>query len=143
MVEAIPYLLVENIKKAIKLYEDLFEAKVVNHQPFTKEIGKEFGIPDDFDYENSTMHAELEISGAEVYLSDNPMSRGSTTSSNVEIVLDSESKDHIEKIYKKAKEVGCKIGIELQQTFWGANYARFEDPIGIGWQLNFSENEQV
>jgi PhnB protein len=141
MVKAIPYLLVENGKKAIKLYEDLFEAKVVSHQPFTKEIGKEFGMPDDFDYKNSTMHAELEIGGAEVYLSDNPMGRGSKTSSNVEIVLDLESKAQIEKIYNKAKELDCKIGMELQQTFWGAHYARFEDPIGIGWQLNFRESE--
>jgi uncharacterized glyoxalase superfamily protein PhnB len=31
--------------------------------------------------------------------------------------------------------------MELEKTFWGAYFARFEDPEGIGWQLNFSESE--
>ncbi len=64
MVKAIPYLLVKNGKKAIEIYKELFETKVIEHQPSSKEVGKEFGMPDDFDYENSTMHAKLDISGA-------------------------------------------------------------------------------
>ncbi|MHA2260660.1 MAG: VOC family protein [Promethearchaeota archaeon] len=61
--------------------------------------------------------------------------------SNVEIVLDLESKDQIEAIYNKAKEIGCEIGMELQKMFWGSYYARIKDPLGIGWQLNFRESE--
>ena len=45
MTKAIPYLLVKNGKKAIELYKDLFGAQLIEHQPFNKEIGKEFGIP--------------------------------------------------------------------------------------------------
>lgn len=73
MTKAIPYLLVKNGKKAIELYENLFRAKLIEHQPFNKEIGKEFGLPEDFDYENSTMHAKLDIDGALIYLADNMM----------------------------------------------------------------------
>ena len=36
---------------------DLFNAKLVEHQPFSKDVGAQFGFPNDFDYENSTMHA--------------------------------------------------------------------------------------
>lgn len=141
MVKAIPYLMVENGKKAISFYEDLFDAKVIDHQPFSKKIGKEFGFPDGFDYDNSTMHAELQIGGAEIYISDNPMGRENGSSNNVEIVLDLENREQIDKIYKKAKELECIISMVLQKTFWGSYYARFEDPIGIGWQLNFSESK--
>jgi PhnB protein len=63
------------------------------------------------------------------------------TSNNVKIVLDIESKEQIDKIYIKVKELKCKIRMEFQQTFWGEYYARFEVPIGIGWQLNFRESE--
>jgi uncharacterized glyoxalase superfamily protein PhnB len=57
-----PYLMVENGKEAIELYKDLFGAKFVEHTPFSKKMGGEhFGFPDDFDYENSTMHAILDI----------------------------------------------------------------------------------
>lgn len=113
----------------------------MDHQPFSQEIGKEFGFPDEFDYENSTMHAELQIEGAEIYISDNPMGFENGSSNYVEIVLDLESKEQIDKIYTKAKELECKISMELQQTFWGSYYARFEDSIGIGWQLNFGESK--
>ena len=102
MVKAIPYLLVNNGKKAIEIYKDLFEAKLIEHQPFSMEVGKEFGMPDDFDYENSTMHAKLEISGAEVYLADNVMQRG-TAPGIVEITSDLDNKEQIDKIYKKVK----------------------------------------
>ncbi|MCK4287530.1 MAG: VOC family protein [Candidatus Lokiarchaeota archaeon] len=61
------------------------------------------------------------------------MGPGKGTSNNVEIVLDLKSKGQIDKIYNKTKELECKIGMELQQTFWGSHYARFEDPIGIRW----------
>ena len=40
MVKAIPYLMVENGKKAISFYEDLFDAKVIDHQPFSKKLEK-------------------------------------------------------------------------------------------------------
>ena len=139
MVKATPYLLVSNGKKVVSLYEDLFGAEFIHYEPFSKEIGKEFGLPDDFDYENSMMHGEIEIGGAKIYLADNIF--GAPGPGNVEITLDLDSKDQVDSIYKKAKEKGFKIKMELQQTFWGGYFARFEDSEGIGWQLNYSENE--
>jgi PhnB protein len=139
MTKAIPYLLVKNGKKAIELYENLFRAKLIEHQPFNKEIGKEFGLPEDFDYENSTMHAKLDIDGALIYLADNMM--GLPSPGNIEITLDLENKEQIDSIYKKVKEKDFKIKMELEKTFWGAWFARFEDSEGIGWQLNYTENQ--
>ncbi len=119
MVKTIPYLLVKNGREAIMLYEDMFDAKLVEHQPFSKEIGAQFGFPDDFDYESSTMHAQLDIEGASFYLSDNPDSKFDS-SGNVELVLDLDSKAQIERIFNKAKENGSKIKMELEKTFWDA-----------------------
>ena len=138
MVLAIPYLIVKNGKKSIKLYEDLFGAKVIELMPFTKEMGKQFGLPDDFDYENSILHAELEINGGKIMITDNM--EGETGGGNVEVLLQLESKEQIDTIYGKAKKKGFKIKMELEKTFWGAYFARFEDSDGIGWQLNFQED---
>jgi PhnB protein len=129
--------MVKNGKKAIELYKDLFGAKLVDHMPFSKEMGAEFGFPKDFDYENSTMHAVIDIGGAELMLNDNIMN--APGSGNIEIVLHLDSKKALETIYNKALAKKFKIKMELQQTFWGAWYARFEDSEGIGWQLNFQE----
>ena len=139
MTKAIPYLLVKNGKKAIELYKSLFGATLIEHQPFNNEIGKEFGMPEDFDYDNSTMHAKLDIDGALIYLADNMMGLPST--GNVEITLDLENKDQLDSIYKLVKEKGFKITMELEKTFWGAWFARFEDSEGIGWQINYTENQ--
>jgi len=104
MVKAIPYVLVKNGKKAIKLYEDIFGAKLVSHQPFSKEMGSQMGLPDGFDYENSTMHSELKIGRADIYLSDNPHEDPSKQSTNVEILLNLNSKKQLDTIYSKVEE---------------------------------------
>ena len=92
-----PYLMVKNGKKAIEIYKDVFGAKVVEQMPFSKEMGGEsFGFPDDFDYENSTMHAVLDIKGANIMMSDNPM--GKSGSGNVQVLITVDSKEEIEKI---------------------------------------------
>ena len=67
MVKTIPYLMVKSGKKAIDLYRDLFGAKIISKQSFKPEYGKQMGFPDDFDYDNSTMHAVLDIGGLKFF----------------------------------------------------------------------------
>ncbi len=141
MVKIIPYLQVPNGIQAIEHYKELFEARLIEHQPFSKEIGEEFGFPKDFDYEDSTMHAELNIGESFFYLSDNTNFQ-QDLANNVEIVLDLDSKEKIDLIYSKVQKLKLKIKMELQRTFWGAFYARFEDQFGIGWQLNFTDTQK-
>jgi len=69
-VKIVPYITVPDARKTIEVYRDLFGATLVDYMPFTKEVGQGFGFPDDFDYENSTMHASIDIDGALIYLSD-------------------------------------------------------------------------
>ncbi len=139
MVTITPYLLVNNGKKAIDLYKDLFGAKQVDHMPFSKEIGAQFGFPDDFDYDNSTLHAELDIRGAVIMLSDNPMNKIGSGKVQVLIILD--SKKDLDEIYEKVKEKEFEILMDLQKTFLGSWFLVFEDSEGIGWQLAFKEEE--
>ena len=103
MVKINPYLMVKNGKEAIELYKDLFGAKLVDHMPFSKEMGGDsFGFPDDFDYENSTMHAVLDIGGTNIMLSDNPMQK--SRSGNVQVLITADSKEEIEKINEKVQK---------------------------------------
>ena len=70
MVKVYPYLFVENCKKAIKLYEKVFGAKLITHMPINEETGKQMGFPDDFKYDLSTMHAVIDINGAQIMMAD-------------------------------------------------------------------------
>jgi uncharacterized glyoxalase superfamily protein PhnB len=114
MVKINPYLMVSNGKSAIELYKDLFGAKQVDHIPFQKEAGAYFGFPEDFDYENSTMHAELDIGGATIMLSDNPMNKN--RSGNVQILVNLDSKKDLDKIYEKVKEKGFEILMDKNRS---------------------------
>jgi PhnB protein len=137
MITINPYLMVKNGKKTIELYKDLFGAKLVEHMPFGKEAGAGFGFPDDFDYENSTMHAVLDIEGATIMLSDNPM--GKTGSGNVQILVTLDSKEKLDKIYEKVQKNKFNVIMPLRKTFWGSWYTMFEDSDGVRWQINLPE----
>lgn len=139
MVQINPYLLVKNGKESIELYKDLFGAKVVDHRPFTKEMGAQFGFPDDFDYENSTIHAVLDIGGAVIMLSDNPM--GKSGSGNVQVLVMLDSKEELDKIHEKVQKKKFTILMPLEKTFWGSWFLVFEDSNGIGWQLAYGEEQ--
>ena len=130
----VPYITVSDARKTIEVYKDLFGATLVEHMPFTKEVGQGFGFPEDFDYENSTMHASIDISGAMIYLSDGQAQGGG----KVEIVLDYDSRDQIEAVWAKVKKAGYEVKMEMAEQFWGAIYGRFVDADGVGWQLNYN-----
>jgi PhnB protein len=141
MVKAIPYLVVPKAKEAIELYKKVFDAKVVSHEPFSKEMGEQMGFPDNFDYVNSTMHAELDIFGSDIYVSDSD-SPEKIPKGNVEVVLSVDNLEQIETFYNNAKKSGVEIIMELQKTFWGAHFTRFRDSFGVGWQLNYAEPQE-
>ncbi len=124
----------------MSLYKDIFGAKILGSQPLTKEAESQFGLPADFDYANSTMHGEIEIFGNLIYMGDSM--QPAQGPNRVEILFQLESKAQIEEIYAKVKAKGFTIKMELQKMFWGAYYAYFLDPDGIGWQLNYQESPQ-
>lgn len=134
MVNIVPYLNFPNAKKAIELYQKIFDAKIVSHQPFTKEMSQG-RFKDDYDFSQSTMHAELNILGQKLYLADSL----STLSPKgmIDILIEPDSEEQTKLIFDKAKELGSKINMNLEKTFWGAYYANFRDPLGITWQLNY------
>jgi PhnB protein len=128
-----PHISVPNAKMTIEVYKKLFGAKLVDHMPFDRKIGAEMGLPEGFDYENSTMHAVLDFKGTEVYVAD---SIGEKTPGPVEVVLDFESREEIEAVWARVKEMNLTVIMELEQQFWGALYGRFIDEDKVGWQLN-------
>lgn len=132
----IPYISVVNAKKTIKVYEELFGAKLLNTVPFDRATGKQFGFPADYDYENSTMHAEITIGDSIIYLGD-LTTKKSIEENPIEILIELNTKEQADMIWAKVKAKKYKITMELQTQFWNAYYGRFIDEDGLGWQLNY------
>ncbi|MCE7737447.1 MAG: glyoxalase/bleomycin resistance/extradiol dioxygenase family protein [Candidatus Heimdallarchaeota archaeon] len=141
MVNTIPYLTVDNALDAIELYKKIFDAKERTRMPITKEQGIDFGLPDDYNYDRATMHAEVLIGDAPVYMSDN-LSQTKFGNSNVQVLIECESQEQIEKWYAAAEVAGCEITMKLEKQFWGAFFASFKDPFDVGWQMNFQLPEE-
>jgi PhnB protein len=139
MVNVVPYIQVANAKNTIEKYKELFGATLVDHMPFDSNVGAQFGFPEDFDYASSTMHSVLDIDGAMIYMSDS-LSTG-VSGGAVEIVLDFDSEEQIQEIWRKVKSKGLTVIMDLEEQFWGALYGRFVDDDGIGWQLNLNLNK--
>lgn len=136
MVKAIPSIIVKNAKASLKVYEDLFGATTTNWTPVSKEMAGQMGFPDNFDFDNSTLHAEFKIGDARFYINDD-MGTVHPPEGNVEIVLEVDSKEQIDAIWEKVKQNNFKVKSELAKTFWNSYFAIFVDEDGIGWQLNF------
>ena len=135
-----PYLTLNNAKEAIEFYKKVFDAKLKDHNPYTEEMGKGMGLPADFDYANSTMHAEISIDGCAVMLADN--TGKPIESSNIDIMIAPNSLKQMETYYNNAKKYGAEIKMPLEKQFWGAYFARFKDPFGVGWQMNFTPPQE-
>lgn len=139
MVKMIPYLNVPNAKEAIDVYQQIFGAKILNHLPFNKNNAPPGGFPADFDFENSTMYAQIEILGLPIHMSD--AQSEVSPKGMVDIYLELDNEDQINQFYDKAKS-SCNVVVPLGKQDWGAYYTNFKDPIGITWQLSCAATVQ-
>ncbi len=135
MVKLTPYINVPNALEAIEFYKKIFGVNVVSRTQFTPNMPG-LNVPADFDFSKSTMHAVLDIGGANLYISDS-MGHETSGSNRVSISLEPDSEQQINQIWAKVKDTNCTITMEMQKEMWGALFGMFTDPFGVNWMLNF------
>ena len=87
---------------------------------------------------NLVMHVELPILGGHVLMgTDAPESMGFTLTpgNNVHINLEPDSRAETDRLFG-ALAVGGKVGMALQDMFWGAYFGSLTDQFGIQWMFN-------
>ena len=55
------------------------------------------------------------------------------------IMLQPESRDEADRLFKKLSE-GGQVEMPLEDQFWGAYYGSFADKYGTRWMINFDNN---
>ena len=133
----IPSISVPNALEAIDFYKKVFDAKLIEHNPFDPSMAQGMALPDNFDFEKSTIHSVISINDDHIYLADD-LSKFSQPNGRVEITILPSSLKMIESFYENAVKAGSQIIVKLEKQFWGDYFCRFIDPFGIGWQINFS-----
>lgn len=131
MKSIIPNISVENCRDALEFYKSVFggEIKMVktadNSDMFKGHKGK-------------IMHSELHIApNCIMYFTDLFGERAQHT--NVQLVLELDSREQIEKVYAELAKEDAIIIFELQKTFWGAHHAVLKDKYAVTWGLNYTE----
>ena len=60
---------------------------------------------------------------------------------NFSIALMCENLQEIEKLFAAVGE-GGKVGMPLQETFWGARFGMLTDRFGVGWMFNLDKPQE-
>jgi PhnB protein len=117
----VPYLRVKGAAKAIEFYTQALGAKEHMRMPG----------PD-----GRLMHAELEIAGGIIYLSDEfPEMGGATGAPNGAVTVHLNVPD-CDALWKQATAAGATVTMPLADMFWGDRFGKFKDPFGHEWSLS-------
>ena len=140
MVTFTPYLSVRNALEAIELYQQIFNAELVERMPVGKEQAPSLGVPEEADLDKMTMHSTLKIGEASFFMSDN-FTGEVLEKQNMAILITPDSLEQAEFFFKNAEEAGCQISMKFEKQFWGDYFGSFVDPFGISWQINYTPME--
>ncbi|MEH7113921.1 VOC family protein [Neobacillus niacini] len=130
-----PYLTFDgNAKQALEFYKELLGAEIIGLQTFG-----EADYPTPPEANDRVMHAQLKKEDISIMFSDNFPGKSVVVGSNISLTLEPESDEEIENLYNALSKNG-KVLNELEDTFWGAKYARVQDSFGIIWELNYQKS---
>lgn len=132
--QATPYLMFNgNAKEALEYYKGVFGCEIEVMQTYG-----EADYPTPPEAEQKIMHARLKKDDLLLMISDAFPGNTVEIGNNLSLVLEFESEDEIRTVYSALIEKGT-ILMELQDTFWGATYAKVKDVFGMIWDLNLEK----
>ncbi|MBS4192519.1 VOC family protein [Bacillus sp. FJAT-49705] len=132
--QATPYLTFNgNAKEALEYYKEVFGGEILNLQTFGE---ADFPTPPEAD--DRVMHAQFKKDDLFLMASDSFLNDSVQLGNNISLALEFENEEEIQMIYDHLSKNGS-ILMELQDTFWGAKYAKVKDAYGIIWDLNMTK----
>ncbi|KIL51976.1 VOC family protein [Jeotgalibacillus soli] len=130
-----PYLTFDgNAREAMAFYAKVFESEMEGIQTFGD---AEYPTPPEMD--DRIMHGRLKKDDLLIMFSDSFVSQSVTVGNHISLALELESEEEINRIYDALRQEG-KVFMELQDTFWGAIYAKMQDRFGVMWDLNYTKS---
>jgi PhnB protein len=132
--QATPYLTFNgNAKEALHFYKEAFNGEILEVKTFGE---AEYPTPPELD--EKIMHAKFKKDGLFIMVSDAFLNQSIQVGTNISLALELESDEEISTLYNKLSENGT-IMMELQDTFWGAKFAKVIDQFDIIWDLNYTK----
>ncbi|MFA1819288.1 VOC family protein [Virgibacillus oceani] len=119
--QATPYFLFDgNAREALEFYKEVFEGDVSDIQTFG-----EADYPTPPEANDRIIHARFKKDDLFIMLSDTFPGQEVKTGNHISLALELESEEEIQKLYNALSQKGSVL-MELQDTFWGAKYAKLK-----------------
>lgn len=129
-----PYLTFNgNAKEALQFYKEVFGGEIEGIQTFGE---ANFPTPPEID--DHIMHARFKKDDLLFMVSDAFLGQSIEIGNHISLALELDSEEEIQNIYRALQEKGTVI-MELQDTFWGAKFAKVKDCFGVIWDLNHTK----
>ncbi|CDQ19299.1 VOC family protein [Halobacillus karajensis] len=130
--QATPYFTFNgNARDALEYYKEVFKGEIITCQTYGE---ADFDTPKGAD--DRVMHAQFKKDALFFMVSDSFPGQDVELGSSISLALELDSLEEIQNYYSLLKEKGTTL-MELQDTFWGATYAKVKDPYGI----NFTKDQ--
>jgi PhnB protein len=131
-----------NTEEAFIFYKSVFGGEFVGGIYRMGDIPPHEGMPPiPEENKNLVMHIALPILGGHVLMAtDSPESMGFKLvhGNNIHINLEPDTREETDRLFKALAE-GGKVGVELQEMFWGDYFGSCTDKFGINWMFNCSQ----
>lgn len=132
-----------NTEEAFNFYRSVFGGNFTSLMKF-KEIPQSAGLSEEqnkkmMEHADKIMHICLPIGNGHDLMGTDSIRTELTVGNNVHISIAPDSREEADKLFKGLSE-GGKIGMPLEDSFWGAYFGTFTDKFGIHWMVNFDKN---
>lgn len=130
----IPYVTLNgNAAQAVEFYAKVFGAANKRILHFGEMPNPPFPMPEGA--RNLVLHAEIDIDGGSLYLSDTFPGNPFVLGNQLAVAVLFKDEERLRAIYEGLAD-GGDVLMELQQTFWSPAFARVRDKFGVEWQLS-------
>ncbi|CAM4148149.1 VOC family protein [Lederbergia lenta] len=135
MKQTTPYFTFDgNAREALEYYKDIFNGEILELKTYG-----EANYPTPPEANEKIIHGKFQKDEFYLMVSDAFPSHSVSIGNNISFVLEFEREEELQTIYDRLY-VNSTVVQELQDTFWGAKYAKVKDPFGIVWDLSYTNN---
>ncbi|GEK33693.1 VOC family protein [Kurthia sibirica] len=120
-----------NCKEAMAFYAQVFDSEITELKTFG-----EAGVPNLSEQQKELiLHGRVMVAGADLMFSDNNPAFPYIVGNNITLAVITPDEAYIRSSFAKL-QVGGKVHMELQKTFWSDCYGNVADRFGVEWQLS-------
>ena len=122
-----------NCREAVEFYAKVFKSEIKNLMTFAQ-------TPPDPNFslqeadKDKVMYASVQIGDMTAMFMDMPSGVPLVKGNNISPTLSTYDKEEVRRLFNEL-QVGGRVDMDLQQTFYSELYGMVTDKFGIGWQI--------